>query len=139
MDIFDGLELNLCNGTHLRLGGMVFHQRSLIGQGTCVVRGTCIEKGNGVCGEAWNRQLIVKLSWLAKSRMSEQLIIEQACSKADNDKHCCVLKHLPKVLHAKDVHINLLLQDLIDCLGDAYKEHILRIIVQEELFPFTER
>jgi hypothetical protein len=37
MDIFDGLELNLRNGTRLRLGGTVFHQYGLIGRGTCVV------------------------------------------------------------------------------------------------------
>lgn len=138
-DIFDGLELNLRNGTRLRLGGTVFHQHGLIGRGTCVVRATCIEKGNGVCGEAWNGQLIVKLSWPATSRMSEQVIIEQARSKADNDEHRWGLKHLPKVLHAEDIHINLLSWALIDRLGDAYEERILRIIVQEELFPFTER
>jgi hypothetical protein len=137
-DIFDGLELNLRNGTRLRLGSTVFHQHGLIGRGTCVVRAACIEKGNGVFGKAWNGQLIVKLSWPAKSRMSEQVIIEQARSKADNDEHHWVLKHLPKVLHAEDVHVNILLQALIDRLGDVYEEHILRIIVQEELFPFTE-
>jgi hypothetical protein len=138
-DIFDGLELNLRNGTRLRLGGTVFHQHGLIGRGTCVVQATCIEKENGVFGKAWNGQLIVKLSWPAKSRMSEQVIIEQARLKADNDKHRWVLKHLPNVLHAEDVHVNLLSQALIDRLGDAYEERILRIIVQEELFPFTER
>jgi hypothetical protein len=100
---------------------------------------TCIEKGNGVSGEAWNGQLIVKLSWPAKSRMSEQVIIEQAHSKAGNAEHRWVLKHLPKVLHGEDIPFNLLSQALIDCLGDAYKERILRIIVQEELFPFTKR
>ena len=79
----------------------------------------------------------MKLSWPAKSRMSEQVIIEQARSIADNDEHSWVLKYLPKVLHAEDVHVNLLSQALIDRLGDAYEERILRIIVQEELFPFT--
>jgi hypothetical protein len=125
-DIFDGLELNLRNGTPLRLGG-------LIGRRTCVVRATCIEKGNGVSGKAWNGQLIVKLSRPAKSRMSEQVIIEQARSKADNYEHRWGLKHLPKVLHAEDVHVNLLSQALIDRLGNAYEKRILRIIV------FTER
>jgi hypothetical protein len=138
-DIFDGLELNLCNGSRLRLGGTVFHQHGLIGRGTCVVRATCIEKGNGVSDEAWNGQLIVKLSWPARSRMSEQVIIEQARSKADNDEHRWVLKHLPKVLHAEDVDANLLSQALIDRLGDGYEAHILRMMVQEELFPITER
>ena len=116
----------------------MFHQHGLIGQGTCVVRATCIEKGNGVSDEAWNGQLIVKLSWPAKSRMSEQVIIEQARSKADNDEHRWVLKHLPKVLHAKDVDVNLLSQALIDRLGDGYKARILRMMVQEELFPIME-
>src|SRR6202161_2995995 len=46
-DIFDGLELNLRNGTRLRLNSTMFHQHGLIGRG-CVVRATCIEKGNGV-------------------------------------------------------------------------------------------
>jgi hypothetical protein len=64
---------------------------------------------------------------------------EQARSKADNDEQRWVLIHLPKVLHAEDVHVNLLSQALIDRLGDAYEECILRIIVQGELFPFTER
>ena len=81
----------------------------------------------------------MKLSWPAKSRISVQVIIEQACSKADNNEHCWVLKHLPHMLHAEDLDVNLLLQALIDSLGDAYKECILRIIVQEKLFPFTER
>lgn len=96
-------------------------------------------KEMGSSGEAWNGQLIVKLSWPAMSRMSEQVIIEQARSNADNDEHRWVLKHLPKVLHAEDVHVNLLSRALLDRLGDAYEECILRIIVQEELFPFTER
>ena len=138
-DKFKGLELNLHNGTRLKLGGTVFHQHGLIGRGTCGVRATCTEKGNGVFAKAWNGQLIMKLSWPAKSRMSEQVIIEQAHSKADNDKHRWVLKHLPHVLHAEDIDVNLLSQALIDSLGNAYEENILRIIVQEELFPFTEQ
>ena len=35
-NIFDGLELKLHNGTHLRLGNTVFHQHGLIGRGTSV-------------------------------------------------------------------------------------------------------
>jgi hypothetical protein len=104
-----------------------------------VVRATCIEKGNGVSGEDWNGHLIVKLSWPARSRMSEQVLIAQARSKADNEEHHWVLKHLPKMLHAEDVHVNLLSEALIGRLGDGYEERILRITVQEELFPLTER
>ena len=128
-DIFDGLELNLRNGTRLRLNSTMFHQHGLIGRG-CVVRATCIEKEMGSSGEAWNGQLIVKLSWPAMSRMSEQVIIEQARSNADNDEHRWVLKHLPKVLHAEDVHVNLLSRALLDRLSDAYEERIWVVPMQ---------
>jgi hypothetical protein len=138
-NIFDGLELKLCNGTLLRLGGTVFHRHGLIGRGTCVVRATCIKMGDGVDSEAWNNGLIVKLSWPAKFRVSEQVMIEQARSKANNDEHRWVLNHLPKVLHAEDVHVNLLSRALIDRLGNEYEERVLRLIVQEKLFPLTER
>ena len=81
----------------------------------------------------------MKLSWLAKSRILENDIIKKARDAANHDKHCWVLKHLPKVLHAEDQHINSLSQALIDRMGDQYEECVLRIMVQEELYPITER
>jgi hypothetical protein len=81
----------------------------------------------------------VKLSWPAKSRISENSIIEKARNAADHDEHRWVLKHLPKVLHAEDRHINLLSQALIDRMGNQYEERVLRIMVQEELSPITEQ
>jgi hypothetical protein len=81
----------------------------------------------------------LKLSWLAKSRIPENSIIEKARNAADHDEYRWVLKHLPKVLHAEDRHVNLLLRALIDHMGDQYEEHMLRIMVQEELFPTTEQ
>ena len=80
----------------------------------------------------------MKLSWPAKSRISENDIIKKARDAANHDKHCWVLKHLPKVSHGEDRHINLLSWVLIDHMGDHYKEHVLRIMVQEELYPITE-
>ena len=83
----------------------------------------------------------MKLSWLAKSRIPENSIIEKARNAADHDEYRWVLKHLPKVLHAEDRyrHVNLLLRALIDRMGDQYEERMLRIMVQEELFPTTEQ
>jgi hypothetical protein len=81
----------------------------------------------------------VKLSWLAKSRILENSIIEKARNAADHNEHHWVLKHLPKVLHAEDRHVNLLSRALIDRMGDQYEERVLRIMVQEELFPITEQ
>ncbi len=140
-DIFDGLELKLSDGTRLLLGSTIFHQHGIIGRGTCVVRTKHVEKGKdcGTDDDAWDGPLIVKLSWPAKSRISENAIIEKARGAANHDKHRWVLKHLPKVLHAEDRHINLLSRALIDRMGDQYEERVLRIMVQEELFPITEQ
>ena len=81
----------------------------------------------------------MKLSWSAKSRISENDIIEEVRNTANHDEHRWVLKHLPKVLHAEDQPVNLLLQALIDQMGDEYEEHVLRIMVQEELSPIMKR
>jgi hypothetical protein len=138
-DIFSGLELSLKNGTRLKLGETVFHQHGLIGRGTCVIRATCVENRHGADTKVWNGPLIVKLSWPAKSRTPEHVILEQAYKAADYDEHCWVLKHLPKVLHTEDVDDNLLSQALIDRMGDEYEECVLRIMVQEALYPVTEQ
>ena len=140
-DIFDGLELKLNDGTRLELGSTVFHHHGIIGRGTCVVQAKCIRKrkGNGADDGAWDGPLIVKLSWPAKSRMSENNIIQQARNAANNDEHCWVLKQLPDVLHAKDQYVNLLSQALIGRMGAKYEDCVLRIVVQEELYPITEQ
>jgi len=67
-----------------------------------------IGKGTGHLWWHLGWPLIMELSWPAKSRISENAIIEKACGAANHDKHRWVLKHLLKVLHAEDRHINLL-------------------------------
>jgi len=139
-DIFDGLELKLSDSTRLLLGSTIFHQHGSIGRGTCVVRARRVEKGKySGTDDAWDGPLIVKLSWPAKSKIPENSIIEKAHNAADHDEHRWVLKHLPKVLHAEDRHVNLLSRALIDRMGNQYEERVLRIMVQEELYPITER
>ncbi|KAF8274785.1 hypothetical protein EI94DRAFT_1713047, partial [Lactarius quietus] len=139
-DIFDGLKLTLSDGTSLLLGNIIYYQRSIIGRGTCVIRAKYIP-GSGTRSDDnnWVGSLIVKLSWPAKSRISESDLIAKARNAANHDKHRWVLKHLPKVMHAEDRHITSLSQALIDRIGDRYEERVLRIIVQEELYPITER
>jgi Fungal protein kinase len=140
-DIFDGLELKLSDSTRLLLGSTIFHQHGIIGRGTCVIRAKRVEKGkdSGTDDDAWDGPLIVKLSWPAKSRISENDIIEKARNAANHDEHRWVLKHLPKVLHAEDRPVNLLSRVLIDRMGDEYEERVLRIMAQDELSPITER
>ena len=48
-----------------------------------------------------------------------------------------VLKHLPNVLHVEDQYVNLL--SPIDCMSAEYEDCVLRIMVQEELYPITEQ
>src|SRR6202044_1848132 len=92
-DIFDGLELNLSDGTRLLLGSTIFHQHGIIGGGTGVVRARRVEKGKySGTDDAWDGPLIVKLSWPATSRMSGGDIIDKACNAADHDEHRWVLK-----------------------------------------------
>ena len=140
-NIFAGLDLKLNDGTGLRLSSTIFHHHGIIGRGTCVVRAKRVEKGKygGTDDDAWDGPLIVKLSWPAKSRMSENDIIQKARNAANNDEHRWVLKHLPNVLHAEDRYVNLLSQALIDRMGAEYEDRVLRIMVQEELHPITER
>ncbi|KAF8268560.1 hypothetical protein EI94DRAFT_1138878 [Lactarius quietus] len=139
-DIFNGLKLALSDGTNLLLGNTIYHQHGIIGRGTCVVQAKYI-RGSGASGDddSWVRSLVVKLSWPAKSRIAENDLIAKARKVANHDEHRWVLKHLPKVLHAEDRHITSLSQALIDRMGDCYEERVLRIIVQEELHPITER
>ena len=77
------------DGTHLLFGSTIFHQHGIIGRGTCVVRANRVEKGkdNGTDDDTWNGPLIVKLSWPAKSRISEDDIIKQARNAADHEEH----------------------------------------------------
>jgi len=139
-EIFNGLELKLNDGTRLLLDSMIFHQHGIISHRTCIIRARRVEKGQySGTDNTWDGPLIVKLSWPAKSRISENDIIEKARNAAGHNEHRWVLKHLPKVLLAEDRHVNSLSRVLIDRMGDQYEEHVLRIMVQEELFPITEQ
>jgi hypothetical protein len=95
--------------------------------------------GGSCDDDSWVGSLIVKLSWPAISRVSENDLIARARDAANRDEHRWVLKHLPRVLHAEDRHISSLSQALIDRMGDRYEQRVLRVIVQEELYPITEQ
>jgi hypothetical protein len=138
-DIFDGLKLTLNDGTGLLLGSTIYQQHGIIGRGTCVVRAQYIGGSEARCDDSWVGSLVVKLSWPATSRISENDLIARARDAANRDEHRWVLKHLPRVLHAEDRHISSLSQALIDRMGDRYEQRVLRIIVQEELYPITEQ
>jgi hypothetical protein len=141
IDIFNGLELTLSDGSRLVLGSTIYHHRGIVGRGTCVVRVRYSNRSEAHYDgdKIWDGPLIVKLSWPVKSTISENDIIAKAYNAANHDEHRWVLKHLPNILHAEDRYINLLPRALIDRLGDRYEERVLRIMVQDELYPITER
>ena len=139
-DIFDGLTLTLNDGAGLRLGSIIHLQHGIIGRGTCVVRAMYIDGTRAHCDDvSWAGPLVVKLSWPAKSTDSENDLIAKARTAADHADHCWVVKHLPNVLQAEDRQIESLSPALIARIGGAYKKRVLRIIVQEELYPIIER
>jgi hypothetical protein len=98
--------ITLSDGRVLELGKTVYHQHGLIRRGTWVLRAR-LHKGSGQSessdGDEWNQGLIVKLSWSPKSRISEDIIINEARSYATASGDLWVLDHLPNVLHAEDI------------------------------------
>ena len=54
-------------------------------------------------GEGWEGMVIVKFSWLSKSRTAEPTIIEEARQLAIESGDNRVLDHLPMVLHSEDI------------------------------------
>ena len=82
LHILQGQTITLCNGNVLKLGTTVYHQHGLIGHGTWVVE-VKLQTANGQSqssdsDDAWDRDLIVKLSWSPKSRKSKDKIINEA-------------------------------------------------------------
>ena len=141
-DISHSLELTLSDsdGTVLQFSSVIYLQYGIIGHGTCVLRANITGSKTGRHDyDRWVGPLIVKLSWPVKSRDSEIDLIVKARNAADHDEHRWVLKHLPNVRHAEDQPIETLPPALIEHLGEAYEERVLRIIVQDELYSITER
>ena len=82
LSMLKGQTIALSNGMVLELGKPIYHQHSLIGRGTWVLRAK-LKKGSNQSGssggdDAWNRGLIVKLSWSPKCRKSEGTIVNEA-------------------------------------------------------------
>jgi hypothetical protein len=139
-----GQIIALSNGMVLELGKTIYQQHSLIGRGTWVLRARLKKRskrsGSNDGDDAWNRGLIVKLSWSPKSRKSEDTIVDGARSYAKTCGDLWVLDHLPNILHAENIDRTSEepIKGLMELLGDAYEPRVLRLLVLEELSPITE-
>ncbi|KAJ7162270.1 hypothetical protein C8R46DRAFT_1000256 [Mycena filopes] len=121
--------LDLHDGRVLNLGETIFQFHELIGRGTCVCRAILEEE-----------DVVVKWTWPAKGRTAEATPVRTATDLATSSGDTWVLNHLPNILHAEQ-------QDFEDedsqCrssdhLDDDVEPRVLRILVQEELFPITD-
>lgn len=115
-EMFKGICVKLRDGTVLELEETIHLQHCIIGRGTCMVR---VKLKPGIKPESdWatkklldddvegvERQLVMKLSWPAETRLNEATIVEMARAKAEEDpQHRWVLAHLPDVLYWEDYH-----------------------------------
>jgi hypothetical protein len=77
-----GQMIILSNGKVLEPGKTIYHQHGLIGRGTLVLKATLKKGSESTDGnDAWNRGLIVMLSWSPKSKKPEDIIINEARSR----------------------------------------------------------
>ncbi len=102
MSLFVGRQIKLQVGDKsvlVTLGRTVMHQPGIIGRNTCVVEGT---------SDAWpDRELVVKISWPASSRVPENAFVDKISEavKAEGDAAAWVLDHIPTVLHSQEFHL----------------------------------
>lgn len=118
------------------LGKAVSLFPSLVGRSTAVMYGTSPE---------WpNSQLVVKISWVEDSRVSEQELMEKAVQEAARPGHEWALNHLPRFCYVEDVsdQTDASVRDLfkksrIKNYEYTYQRRLMRIVVQEPLHPLT--
>ncbi|KAJ7221637.1 hypothetical protein GGX14DRAFT_670581 [Mycena pura] len=137
VDAFKNFTLSLQDGSMLTLGTTVFQAHGLIGRGTLVVR-AAMPQGD--------KRVIVKLSHLPKTRISESEIIKvirdasgRAGLRSDGRN---MANHLPQVIYAEKRVYSLdtpqgRLAEFYKNDNNVYELRDLCILVQEELHPIT--
>ncbi|KAJ7194098.1 hypothetical protein GGX14DRAFT_378269, partial [Mycena pura] len=130
---FGGLAITLNDGRLLRVGETIFQSHGIIGRGTCVSHATMEVEGK-------KKDVIVKWSWPAKTRTPEADLVKIAAELASASGDSWVLDHLPKILHAEEREFDAdsPQQRLSEHFGEDYELRVLRIVVQERLYPITE-
>ena len=118
------------------LGEIISRDPAVVGRSTAVVDGTSAK---------WPKtELVVKVSWPGSGRVPETHFLEKACEEAKRTKDGWAVKHLPRMLHARDVTFEPgstleLVADLFrnPTFADGkfqYERRTLRVIIQERLY-----
>ena len=119
------------------LGDVISHNPAVVGRSTLVLRAR---------SDQWpNTDLVVKVSWPDVGWGAESEFLEKAIEEAKKTKGEWATKHLPQMFWATDVVFgeDSTLGSVANLFQGAgflgknytYKRRILRIIIQEELYP----
>ncbi|KAF8215492.1 hypothetical protein K438DRAFT_1660184 [Mycena galopus ATCC 62051] len=129
--------LELKDGWKLTLEKILFRAHGVIGRGTVVVRATVTS-----CPrlDLTGKTVVVKWSWVPKTRIPEVDIVNGARQHAMQDRPE-MLRHLPDIYHSQqfDRLVSDAQRSLFQNLpAGTYEERVLRVIVQEELRSIDE-
>ena len=131
---FMGTVIKFDTGAVVTLKEVVYQQYSLIGWGTCVIRGEV--KGNS---ELSGKDLMVKISWPSRWRTSEAHFLKEARSYGLNRKDAHILDHIPRVLLHQDFYSTVNgPRGKCGFGNDEHDHRILRVIVMHSYFPMTQ-
>ena len=119
------------------LGNVISHNPAIIGRSTLVLKAR---------SERWpNTNLVVKVSWPNVGWGAESEFLEKAIEEAKKTEGGWATKHLPQLFWAKEIVFgeDPTLGSVANLFKDAefsgrnytYERRVLRIIIQEELFP----
>ncbi|GAW08200.1 other 1 protein kinase [Lentinula edodes] len=134
--MYFGYVLTLSEGWQLQLGNVIFRAHEIIGRGTVVVGAKVVASPlpNFV-----GKRVVVKWSWVATTRKEEGYIVKKAAEHADANRPR-MRHHLPNIYHYQEFpkQTPQCQKFLLANFKDGYEEHVLRIVVQEELHPITD-
>ncbi|KAJ7875176.1 hypothetical protein B0H14DRAFT_2437500 [Mycena olivaceomarginata] len=137
--MYKGHVLRLRDGWTLTLEDIIFRAHGIIGRGTVVVRATVTN-----CPRSYHLKgkiVVVKWSWVPKTRTNEADIVKNAWVRAEQDNRSDMLRHLPEIYHEQSFDeltpaCQTLLLDKLP--SGTYEARVLRVIVQAELKPITD-
>ncbi|KAK0239568.1 hypothetical protein EDD85DRAFT_880871 [Armillaria nabsnona] len=155
--VFQGVKLNLTvseveTKVALTLGRIVSRQPGIVGRDTCVVEATTSEY------EPWKeKELVVKISWPASTRISEVEFVTKARKMAqempqspiDGCQSDWALDHLPDIVHSQDFGYDadspqatlrelFLIAKWANDQTFLHKDRVCRVTVQERLHRLEE-
>ncbi|KAK7029724.1 hypothetical protein R3P38DRAFT_3512436 [Favolaschia claudopus] len=123
----------------LELGDTLFRSHGLIGRGTVVAEAKVIKCPRDRV-QLQDETVVVKWSWVPKTRTSEAGFVGTAREQATNNNPQ-MLDHLPEVYCSQDFdhftpECQLLLHDNLG--NDVYEKRVLRVMIQKKLTPITK-